>query len=330
MKINIHNYEVYILDFLDGNLELGLIKEMQAFLLLNPNIAEEIEGLQEIKLSPNSNDLLDDSFSNQLKKRQIIATGPIHASNYQEYFIGFWEGDLCPEDYKSMQLFLKNNPFLQSDFDSYKTIKLNPTLSVVYPSKASLKRKNKGVIALWSFASSVAALLLLAFWLFQGQSSRLTPNYDSIQPVYLSHLSITKKAAALEEASLLKSQLRILEFAPEPLKNERLERNEKLDSRENQLLLADVQWQNELLLIQSLTFDKSQMHSQIDIASIPSDRNTGAIKLISKLLWNTTKGQVKNMGDELVQDDIKLFSSNSIEELTGGIISIKKSTKEIE
>ncbi len=45
MAINRLNYEAYAIDFLEGNLSAPMRKEMEAFLLKNPDIKKELEGL---------------------------------------------------------------------------------------------------------------------------------------------------------------------------------------------------------------------------------------------------------------------------------------------
>jgi len=45
MNINRHNYEEYLLDYLEGTLNLELQAEMEAFLANNADVAEEISAL---------------------------------------------------------------------------------------------------------------------------------------------------------------------------------------------------------------------------------------------------------------------------------------------
>ena len=45
MRITRDNYEVYFIDFIDGNLDASLQEEMQLFLASNPDLAEEMDGL---------------------------------------------------------------------------------------------------------------------------------------------------------------------------------------------------------------------------------------------------------------------------------------------
>jgi hypothetical protein len=48
MKINISNYEIFALDYLEGNLEIEDVAAMQSFLQAHPKIANELEALKEM------------------------------------------------------------------------------------------------------------------------------------------------------------------------------------------------------------------------------------------------------------------------------------------
>ena len=48
MNINHHNYESYFIDYIDGVLTLEEVNELDAFLLLNDELREQLELLSEI------------------------------------------------------------------------------------------------------------------------------------------------------------------------------------------------------------------------------------------------------------------------------------------
>jgi hypothetical protein len=58
MAINRTNYEAYLIDYLEGNLSAGDQNMVQAFLLSNPDIQEELDGLSQTVLPP-MDDVLD-------------------------------------------------------------------------------------------------------------------------------------------------------------------------------------------------------------------------------------------------------------------------------
>jgi anti-sigma factor RsiW len=70
MSINIDNYEQYVIDYLDGNLDEIKSEEMAAFLLLHPAIAEDLDGLSAMKLESEVKEPLNQYFISQLKKNR--------------------------------------------------------------------------------------------------------------------------------------------------------------------------------------------------------------------------------------------------------------------
>jgi len=52
MTINRNNYEAFIIDFIDGNLSPALRDELLVFLNQNPDIADEIDGIDGLILTP--------------------------------------------------------------------------------------------------------------------------------------------------------------------------------------------------------------------------------------------------------------------------------------
>ena len=54
MKFNVKNYEEYALEYLEGSLDQAEQKEYAAFLLLHPEIREELESFELVTLAPNT------------------------------------------------------------------------------------------------------------------------------------------------------------------------------------------------------------------------------------------------------------------------------------
>lgn len=52
-NINLHNYEQYAIDYLEGSLSTSLQREMQLFLSAHPHIAQSFEGLENMKVKRN-------------------------------------------------------------------------------------------------------------------------------------------------------------------------------------------------------------------------------------------------------------------------------------
>ena len=157
MKLTRDNYEIWFLDYLEGSLEQGQMDEVRLFLSLNPDLAEELESftpalsVDEGVIFPGKYRLKKDSYEDPL----FFETAAIAAM----------EGDLDQEELNSFEKWLAKNPDKQEIIHQFERTRVKPDLSVTYPVKADLKKKTT-VMAFWFRVASIAAILLLAVFLF--------------------------------------------------------------------------------------------------------------------------------------------------------------------
>lgn len=332
MRIDIHNYEEFILDFLEGNLNEQGTEEMKAFLLMHPDIAEDIEDLDEFVLEAESHSLLENDFVAQLKKEEIKVLASINEENYEEVLIAELEGDLSLKEENELQQFIAVNPQIKKEQDLVQNLKVKADEKVVFANKSKLKKKDRAVVALWTIASSVAAILLISFWIFNLPSSdgRL-PDFEPLQSIEIASFQIDVPAIQIKE----KNEESIIATLPLDIIEQQVSRTEiesftSLASIKSQISIEDQSWKNEMLLLQAYAFDKKQRDTQVNLADFPATNKSGPIKLISSMLWKTTKASVKSFSDELISDEVKLFSTDNIGDLTGGMFQIKRPSKEVE
>ena len=156
-EINISNYEVYAMDYIDGTLSEELTTSFDAFLILNPEIAVEIDELRNV-------DKLESSIAPAFDKNalKINFTGAISDDNYEDYLIAAVEGELNDIEEKEVQQFVASNPAIEKDYRLFQKTMLRPNKDVVFPSKSSLKKP----IPLWQNTTQIiyraAAVLLIA------------------------------------------------------------------------------------------------------------------------------------------------------------------------
>lgn len=166
--INQNNYEIWLVDYLDGTLSKAEIAAVEAFLVSHPEIAEELEQLQEISLSPSTATF---SKKNELKK-EIISVGTITEHNFETVFIEKIENQLSDQKQAELSSFLAKNPHLQNDLSLFEKTILSPS-SASFSRKNQLKKKEKTrIIPLWihlkstqwSAAAAIAVLLIAGFY----------------------------------------------------------------------------------------------------------------------------------------------------------------------
>jgi len=162
MSINLNNYEIYFIDYFDGNLSEEVVAELMLFLERNPELKEEFESFDNIKLE--QEEILYPAKSS-ITKAEIFNFGSITEDNYEDRFIANFEDDLNSDNKNDLEGFLKLNPSLAGEFEIHRKLKL-PVEEIVFKNKNQLYRKTR--IVAWNFrtmatAASIA-LLLSVYW----------------------------------------------------------------------------------------------------------------------------------------------------------------------
>jgi|GEM_PF-4799327 hypothetical protein len=332
MKINLSNYEEFMLDYLEGNPDESATAEMRAFLLMHPHIEQLTEDLSEMKLSPaNAKTSLTDDFKSGLHKPAIVEYQSISEENFETFFIAFHENDLNEGDKNRLMAFLERNPQLVTIFNEFGKIKMGHDPLILFSGKESLYRRNPQRIKLWISVAAAAAFAALAFWLFSTEHSQ--PGLKITNPVqYVSPVEVPHKTEKESEPLKTKNTQQVI-------RQEILEKEMVAYVRETLLaapiesLIAkslpvdDMQWKNEPALNRALLFQRNQLKSDVNRAQIPKEKKTG-IRLVRNLLWKTTKGQVRNMTRDLLDEEI--FQAENYRMITDGIISVKRPSKTME
>ena len=132
--INRNNYEIYFLDYLEGNLNPELKQEMNLFLITNPDLKEELDGLDDAIL-PEDNMVF--SAKQSLKKFSIVKR-PVRFATDDDFLIAKLEGDLTTQGEIVFESFIKENKDLEKEYSLYKLTKLQPDQSIVFEFKSSL------------------------------------------------------------------------------------------------------------------------------------------------------------------------------------------------
>lgn len=151
-KIDISNYEEFVMDYLEGNLQGDFLAHFEAFLLKNPEVVFELD---ELKASGYSLEKPDQIFDSSSLKVEVKTVGNINESNYEEQFV-------LSENRDEILAFVSKNPLLKRDFDLYEKSKFEPNLNIVFDGKSELKQP----IPLWqqwpANAYRIAAVLVIA------------------------------------------------------------------------------------------------------------------------------------------------------------------------
>lgn len=131
-RIDISNYEAFVVDYLDGSLDAGLCAAFEAFLIAHPAIALELEEMKEAPVVLEAECRTADKSNLKLR---VVAVDGINEGNYEEHF-ALAETHEMPR----VEAFVAANPFLAKDLKLYRATHLKPAIGVVFEGKGSLKK----------------------------------------------------------------------------------------------------------------------------------------------------------------------------------------------
>lgn len=159
MSINKSNYEQYFLDYLDGNLDTGMVAELMVFLAQNPELETELNSFEEITLTPEPISFTGKDF---LKKTDSTL------ARFEDRCIARLEGDMSLKEEKKFDQYLGQNPNKKKEYELFIKTILQPDTSIVFADKDELKKSIKSIpITRWLYpAISVAASILLVVFLY--------------------------------------------------------------------------------------------------------------------------------------------------------------------
>lgn len=166
-KINKDNYEIFFLDYHEGNLSAEMQAEVVLFVQQHPEFKTEFDNFELVNLLSVENVLFPDKDS--LKKELVTK------ENYEHFLIGSLEGDLKKEEQLALDKFLFTNPEFKKDEQLFSMTKLTADTSIVFDNKSALKQtvplaeKNKP--AYYFAVAAAACILLLAGVYFLNKDS---------------------------------------------------------------------------------------------------------------------------------------------------------------
>jgi hypothetical protein len=134
-NININNYEIYFIDYLDGKLTPFEQKELILFLNHNPHLSNELNQISELKLIPDNyiytskNNLKKESF----KKSEL-------SSKVELLIISELEGDLSENEVQELERLKSEDYEVATAAKNIIKTKLTPNPNEVFGGKSRLKR----------------------------------------------------------------------------------------------------------------------------------------------------------------------------------------------
>jgi hypothetical protein len=159
MNIGRNNYENYIIEYIEGIMNLEDSESMRGFLSQNPDIADEIEGLKDIRIIARDNPELNKTYF--YKDFRFIAE--INDKNFEEFCIAFFEGDLDDTSKALLINYIGEEIEKEKTFKAYQSLILKSDNNIRFKSKNRLKKHTIPIYRKYAFyAASIAAAVILA------------------------------------------------------------------------------------------------------------------------------------------------------------------------
>ena len=198
-RINKNNYEAYFLDYHEGSLNAEEKQMTEAFLQKYPECYDEFEDYADLVLPIPEIHFPDKS---ELFKTEISLP---ETNDWEFLCIAFMEGDLTDDELIEFENQRKEDSEKEKVLAMYLSTKSIPEKNIQYGDKTTLKRKIV-LIPRWIYgAVSSAAILVLAWFIFNPNSGNVDTQQfteDSTRQVIsvdrISHPGKYEKLASLE------------------------------------------------------------------------------------------------------------------------------------
>jgi hypothetical protein len=167
MDINRNNYEGFLLQYVDGELDAAGKKAVEAFVRLNPDLQEELLMLQQTVLQP-----VPCTFEH---KAMLYKTSEATQTQLLQYL----DGELAPAEAELLAQQITTDPAIQQEWNILQKTQLDAQEVIVFADKASLYRQAPGRVVGLKWWRVAAAALLLGFGVWGGVALMKSDNKGS-------------------------------------------------------------------------------------------------------------------------------------------------------
>jgi hypothetical protein len=153
MQIDRSNYEIWLIDWLDGNLNDSQAEQLRHFLTENPDLKEESEEVTMFRINPSVKSYL---HKNELKK----TTSDLPMSQFEYFSVAYLEDDLNDKEKTGLFESIENDQEKKFSFELVQRIKLSPG-NFSYAHKNRLLKRSIAQNAIrWSLIGLTAAAII--------------------------------------------------------------------------------------------------------------------------------------------------------------------------
>jgi hypothetical protein len=322
MKITRENYELWFLDYLDGNLDPEMEPVFNDFLAKNPDLATELESITSLVFLPEKTEFKE---KNKLKKSVYD-----DQETFDNFAIALLEGDLAGKEKIDFENWLEKHPEKQKELGLFSKTKIVPDKSIRYLQKSSLKKRVL-VIPLWARVASVAAMLTVALLLFSKKKEKTFPPETITAKVEIENQGKTSSVVIIPERPNEKIATDIKSKASSTKKAE-IQSGEKLPASENTGKIAAVEPRDQGIILAELP-RKSVIFEFVDELRVTRKTNRDSNQMdreveLSELLKPQLAAIRKSEDMELLSSDhLALSGLQLVAKISGNRLTAKRTAK---
>jgi hypothetical protein len=176
MNINRHNFEEFFLLYADNELPADKRRAVEEFVKQNPDLKEELNLLNDLRLEPDM--MIRFDFKESLLQPVTPKDDTTTIDEDEEKILRFIDQELSLEETTELKQKLAQSPGLQTKLDIFSKTKLQPDLSVVFPDKSllyrSIQEKVRVIQMTWVRVAVAAAIIVIAGLLWINNSVKET------------------------------------------------------------------------------------------------------------------------------------------------------------
>lgn len=174
MKIDRSDYEIWFIDFLDGNLNEEQVQQLEKFLILNPDLREELEDLRREKIEP------PEVFF-EPKRSLFRKTSQLTDDQFDLLCAAYIEKDLDNETLKEFETIVSGDPVRMRTLELFRKTRLNPPY-IKFKEKGKLIRLTtlQKTMRIAAYSLGAAASVAMLVFLVNTSSNERNINTESL------------------------------------------------------------------------------------------------------------------------------------------------------
>jgi hypothetical protein len=158
MKIDRHNYEEYFLLYIDKELTVEQMRQVELFVMDNPDLEEELVMLRHSRLIPDDSIVFDEKHLLIKEEHDSF----INMNNYEEWLVLYVDNELNEQQKIVVEKFAAGHPHMQQELTLFQQTKLEPEKIFFGDKQVLYRRERARIVSMQWWKISVAAMLVLA------------------------------------------------------------------------------------------------------------------------------------------------------------------------